>query len=115
MFSEKKIIIEVNKVELLRIFIDESGIELQEHIVEKIRNFSIVLKNKKQLPSFLKVINFAGIFIMDFVKYQKDFRPLLKETERSKWKWEKDFSTYVNNYRDTQQGYSLNNKPNLGT
>ncbi|KAL0443857.1 UNVERIFIED_CONTAM: movement protein [Sesamum latifolium] len=29
-----------------------------------------------------------GIFIKDFAKYRKDFRPLLKETESSKWKWE---------------------------
>ncbi|KAL0458255.1 UNVERIFIED_CONTAM: movement protein [Sesamum latifolium] len=29
-----------------------------------------------------------GIFIKDLAKYRKDFRPLLKETESSKWKWE---------------------------
>ncbi|KAL0399295.1 UNVERIFIED_CONTAM: putative enzymatic polyprotein [Sesamum radiatum] len=70
------------------ILIDETGIELQEHIVEKIRNFSDVLKDKKHLQSFLGVVNFAGIFIKDLAKYRKDFRPLLKETESSKWKWE---------------------------
>ncbi|KAL0367106.1 UNVERIFIED_CONTAM: hypothetical protein Sradi_3600700 [Sesamum radiatum] len=36
------------------------GIELQEHIVEKIRNFPDVLKDKKHLQSFLGVVNFAG-------------------------------------------------------
>ncbi|KAK4390291.1 movement protein [Sesamum angolense] len=41
------------------ILIDEAGIELQEHIVEKIRNFPDVLKDKKQLQSFLGVVNFA--------------------------------------------------------
>ncbi|KAL0427493.1 UNVERIFIED_CONTAM: movement protein [Sesamum latifolium] len=70
------------------ILIDEAGIELQDHIVEKIRNFSDVLKDKKHLQSFLGVVNFAGIFIKDLAKYRKDFRPLLKETESSKWKWE---------------------------
>ncbi|KAK4400732.1 hypothetical protein Sango_1179300 [Sesamum angolense] len=70
------------------ILIDEAGIELQEHIVEKIRNFPDVLKDKKQLQSFLGVVNFAGIFIKDLAKYRKDFRPLLKETESGKWKWE---------------------------
>ncbi|KAL0313500.1 UNVERIFIED_CONTAM: movement protein [Sesamum radiatum] len=59
-----------------------------EHIVEKIRNFSDVLKDKKHLQSFLGVVNFAGIFIKDLAKYRKDFRPVLKETESSKWKWE---------------------------
>ncbi|KAL0386447.1 UNVERIFIED_CONTAM: hypothetical protein Slati_4602000 [Sesamum latifolium] len=70
------------------ILIDRTGIELQDHIVEKIRNFSDVLKDKKQLQSFLRVVNFAGIFIKYLAKYRKDFRLLLKEIESSKWKWE---------------------------
>ncbi|KAL0285780.1 UNVERIFIED_CONTAM: putative enzymatic polyprotein [Sesamum radiatum] len=86
--SEKKATIAVNKIEFLGILIDETGIELQEHIVKKIRNFPDVLKDKKHLQSFLGVVNFAGIFIKDLAKYRKDFRPLLKETESSKWKWE---------------------------
>ncbi|KAL0355738.1 UNVERIFIED_CONTAM: Enzymatic polyprotein [Sesamum radiatum] len=86
--SEKKATIAVNKIEFLGILIDETGIELQEHIMEKIRNFPDVLKDKKHLQSFLGVVNFADIFIKDLAKYRKDFRPLLKETESSKWKWE---------------------------
>ncbi|KAL2253060.1 UNVERIFIED_CONTAM: putative enzymatic polyprotein, partial [Sesamum indicum] len=69
------------------ILIDEAGIELLDHIVENIRNFPDVLKDKKQLQSFLGVVNFVGIFIKDLTRYRKDFRPLLKETESSKWKW----------------------------
>ncbi|KAL0342391.1 UNVERIFIED_CONTAM: movement protein [Sesamum calycinum] len=69
-------------------FSTPQGIELQEHIVEKIRNFPDTLKDKKQLQSFLGVVNFAGIFIKDLAKYRRDFRPLLKETESAKWKWE---------------------------
>ncbi|KAL0313309.1 UNVERIFIED_CONTAM: hypothetical protein Sradi_5730200 [Sesamum radiatum] len=34
------------------------------------------------------VVNFASIFIKDLAKYRKNFRPLLNETERFKWKWE---------------------------
>ncbi|KAL2237710.1 UNVERIFIED_CONTAM: Enzymatic polyprotein [Sesamum indicum] len=86
--SEKKATIAVNKIEFLGILIDETGIELQDHIMEKIRNFPDVLKDKKQLQSILGVVNFAGIFIKDLARYRKDFRPLLKETESSKWKWE---------------------------
>ncbi|KAL0404092.1 UNVERIFIED_CONTAM: putative enzymatic polyprotein [Sesamum radiatum] len=71
-----------------RILINETGIELQDHILEKIHNFSVVLKDKKHLQSFLGVVNFAGIFIKDLAKYKKDFRSLLKKTESSKWKWE---------------------------
>ncbi|KAL0391526.1 UNVERIFIED_CONTAM: movement protein [Sesamum latifolium] len=60
------------------------GIELQDHIVEKIFYFSDELKDKKHLQSFLGDVNFAGIFIKDLAKYRKDFRPLLKEIESSK-------------------------------
>ncbi|KAL0289732.1 UNVERIFIED_CONTAM: Enzymatic polyprotein [Sesamum angustifolium] len=86
--SEKKATTMVNKIEFLGILIDETGIELQEHIVENIRNFLDVLKDKKHLQSFLGVVNFPGIFIKDLTKYKKDFQPLLKETESAKWKWE---------------------------
>ncbi|KAL2249825.1 UNVERIFIED_CONTAM: putative enzymatic polyprotein, partial [Sesamum indicum] len=76
--SEKKATIAVNKIEFLGILIDEIGIELQDHIGEKICNFPNVLKDKKQLQSFLGVVNFAGIFIKDLARYRKDFRSLLK-------------------------------------
>ncbi|KAL0402449.1 UNVERIFIED_CONTAM: Enzymatic polyprotein [Sesamum latifolium] len=82
--SEKKATIAVNKIEFLGILIDESVIELQDHIVEKIHNFPDILKDKKHLQNFLGVVNFVGIFIKDLAKYRKDFRPLLKETESSK-------------------------------
>ncbi|KAK4383935.1 hypothetical protein Sango_3106600 [Sesamum angolense] len=90
------------------ILIDEAGIELQEHIVEKIRNFPDVLKDKKQLQSFLGVVNFAGIFIKDLAKYRKDFWPLLKETESAKWKWEEIHTKRV---RELKQVF--NNLPKL--
>ncbi|KAL0362824.1 UNVERIFIED_CONTAM: Enzymatic polyprotein [Sesamum calycinum] len=106
--SEKKATIAVNKIEFLGILIDEAGIELQEHIVEKIRNFPDVLKDKKQLQSFLGVVNFAGIFIKDLAKYRKDFRPLLKETESSKWKWEEIHTQRVRELKQV-----CNNLPKL--
>ncbi|KAL2232593.1 UNVERIFIED_CONTAM: putative enzymatic polyprotein [Sesamum indicum] len=106
--SEKKATIAVSKIELLGILIDEAGIELQDHIVEKIRNFSDVLKDKKQLQSFLGVVNFAGIFIKDLARYRKDFRPLLKETESSKWKWEEIHTKRVRELKQV-----CNNLPKL--
>ncbi|KAL0313597.1 UNVERIFIED_CONTAM: Enzymatic polyprotein [Sesamum radiatum] len=99
--SEKKATIAVNKIEFLGIFIDETGIELQDHIVEKIHNFPDILKDKKHLQSFLGVVNFAGIFIKDLAKYRKDFRPLLKETESSKWKWEEIHTQRVRELKQT--------------
>ncbi|KAL0317308.1 UNVERIFIED_CONTAM: Enzymatic polyprotein [Sesamum angustifolium] len=84
------------------------GIELQEHIVEKIRNFPDILKDKKQLQSFLGVVNFAGIFIKDLAKYRKDFRPLLRETESTKWKWEEIHTQRVRELKQV-----CNNLPKL--
>ncbi|KAL0349700.1 UNVERIFIED_CONTAM: Enzymatic polyprotein [Sesamum radiatum] len=106
--SEKKATIAVNKIEFLGILIDETGIELQEHIVEKIRNFPDILKDKKHLQSFLGVVNFAGIFIKDLAKYRKDFRPLLKETESAKWKWEEIHTQRVRKLKQV-----CNNLPKL--
>ncbi|KAL0298598.1 UNVERIFIED_CONTAM: Enzymatic polyprotein [Sesamum radiatum] len=93
--SEKKATIAVNKIEFLGILIDEAGIELQEHIVEKIRNFPDILKDK-------------GIFIKDLAKYRKDFRPLLKETESAKWKWEEIHTQRVRELKQV-----CNNLPKL--
>ncbi|KAL0290146.1 UNVERIFIED_CONTAM: Enzymatic polyprotein [Sesamum calycinum] len=89
-------------------FSTPQGIELQEHIVEKIRNFPNILKDKKQLQSFLGVVNFAGIFIKDLAKYRKDFRPLLKETDSAKWKWEEIHTQRVRELKQV-----CNNLPKL--
>ncbi|KAL0403973.1 UNVERIFIED_CONTAM: movement protein [Sesamum radiatum] len=54
----------------------------------------LVLSEKKATIAVNKIeflgilIDETGIFIKDLAKYRKDFRPLLKETESSKWKWE---------------------------
>ncbi|KAK4381437.1 putative enzymatic polyprotein [Sesamum angolense] len=79
-----------------------------EHIVEKIRNFPDILKDKKHLQSFLEVVNFAGIFIKDLAKYRKDFQPLLKETESAKWKWEEIHTQRVRELKQV-----CNNLPKL--
>ncbi|KAK4384420.1 hypothetical protein Sango_3062500 [Sesamum angolense] len=71
-------------------------------------NFPDVLKDKKQLQSFLGVVNFAGIFIKDLAKYRKDFRPLLKETESAKWKWEEIHTQRVRELKQV-----CNNLPKL--
>ncbi|KAL0389034.1 UNVERIFIED_CONTAM: hypothetical protein Scaly_0260500 [Sesamum calycinum] len=84
------------------------GIELQEHIVENIRNFPDILKDKKHLQSFLGVVNFVGIFIKDHAKYRKDFQPLLKETESVKWKWEEIHTQRVRELKQV-----CNNLPKL--
>ncbi|KAL0392716.1 UNVERIFIED_CONTAM: putative enzymatic polyprotein [Sesamum radiatum] len=90
------------------ILIDETGIELQEHIVEKIHNFPNVFKDKKHLQSFWGVVNFVGIFIKDLAKYRKNFWPLLKETESAKWNWEENHTQRVRELKQV-----CNNLPKL--
>ncbi|KAL0288060.1 UNVERIFIED_CONTAM: hypothetical protein Sradi_7110500 [Sesamum radiatum] len=54
----------------------------------------LMLSEKKTTIAVNKIeflgilIDETDIFIKDLAKYRKDFRPLLKETENSKWKWE---------------------------
>ncbi|KAL2226516.1 UNVERIFIED_CONTAM: Enzymatic polyprotein [Sesamum indicum] len=76
--SEKKATIAVNRIEFLGILIDETGIELQDHIVEKIRNFSRCTQRQEAIAKLLG----------RSCKIQKVFPTILKETESSKWKWE---------------------------
>ena len=77
--SEKKAVIASRKMEFLGIEIDVTGIILQNHIVQKVQGFPEDLKEKKQLQSFLGVVNFAGCFINNLAKYRKVFSPLLKK------------------------------------
>ena len=49
--SEKKVVIATRKIEFLGVEIDETGIVLQDHIVEKIQKFPEKLVDKKQLQS----------------------------------------------------------------
>ncbi|KAK4406342.1 movement protein [Sesamum angolense] len=49
-----------------------------------------------------------GIFIKDLAKYRKDFRPLLKETESAKWKWEEIHTQRVHELKQV-----CNNLPKL--
>ncbi|KAK4383858.1 hypothetical protein Sango_3112400 [Sesamum angolense] len=49
-----------------------------------------------------------GIFIKDLAKYRKDFRPLLKETESAKWKWEE-----IHTQRVRELKHVYNNLPKL--
>ena len=62
--SKKKSIIGESKIEFLGLIIDSEGIELQSHILEKIKNFVEKLIDRKQLQRFLGILNYAEGFIM---------------------------------------------------
>ncbi|KAK4402399.1 movement protein [Sesamum angolense] len=64
---------------------DRNKIEATLKIKEecKYNNPGFLVRNHDEI----KKVN-PGIFIKDLAKCRKDFRPLLKETESVKWKWE---------------------------
>ena len=55
--SKKKSIIGEPKIEFLGLIIDSEGIELQNHILEKIKDFPEKIKDRKQLQRFLGLLN----------------------------------------------------------
>ena len=59
----KKTIIGETKIYFLGLIIDYEGIELQTHILEKIKNFPEKLSERKQLQRFLGILNYAEGFI----------------------------------------------------
>lgn len=77
--SERKSKLLQNKIEFLGMNIDGSGIELQNHILEKILNFPDKLKDKKQVQSFLGILNYASDFIHNLASLRKPFQDLLKK------------------------------------
>ncbi|KAK4390096.1 putative enzymatic polyprotein [Sesamum angolense] len=109
--------------ELMFVYIDDILIaskNMKDHI-KHLEIFSdachkegLVLSEKKATIAVNKIeflgilIDEAGIFIKDLAKYRKDFRPLLKETESTKWKWEE---IHTQRIRELKQ--VCNNLPKL--
>jgi hypothetical protein len=67
------------EIDFLGMEIDGKGIKLQSHILEKINTFPNKLRDKKQLQSFLGVLNYASDFIEDLASLRKPFQTLLKK------------------------------------
>ena len=80
--SKKKSIIGEQKIEFLGLLIDSEGIELQNHILEKIKDFPEKLTDRKQLQSFLGILNYAEGFIKNLADLRKPLRKLTSEKER---------------------------------
>ena len=57
--SKKKSIIGEQKIDFLGLLIDSEGIELQNHILEKIKYFLEKIIDRKQLQRFLGILNYA--------------------------------------------------------
>ncbi|KAK4406459.1 movement protein [Sesamum angolense] len=81
------------------------------------RNFSenpLAWWDRNKIEATLKILLRSkknanmSIFIKDLAKYRKDFRPLLKETESAKWKWEEIHTQRVRELKQV-----CNNLPKL--
>lgn len=77
--SEKKTNLLKEQIEFLGMKIDGKGIELQSHILEKINAFPDKLIDKKQVQSFLGILNYASDFIKNLAALRKPFQNLLKK------------------------------------
>ena len=87
--SKKKTIIGEPKIDFLGLIIDYEGIELQTHILEKIKNFLEKLSYRKQLQRFIGILNYAEGFIENLVDLKKPLRKLTSEKKRFDVKPEK--------------------------
>ena len=77
--SKKKSIIGEQKIEFLGLMIDFEGIELQNHILEKSKDFPERLTDRKQLQRFLGILNYAEGFIKNLADLRKPLRKLTSE------------------------------------
>ena len=77
--SERKTSLIQNAIDFLGMKIDGKGIELQSHILEKITSFPNKLIDKKQVQSFLGILNYASDFIKNLAELRKPFQNLLKK------------------------------------
>ena len=80
--SKKKSIIGEPKIEFLGLLIDSDGIELQNHILEKIKDFTEKITDRKQLQRFLGILNYAEGFIKNLADLRKPLHKLTSEKYR---------------------------------
>ena len=80
--SKKKPIVGEANIEFLGLIIDSKGIELQDHILEKIRDFLEKVTDKKQLQRFLGILNYEEGFIKNLTDLRKPLRKLTSEKQR---------------------------------
>ena len=70
--------------------INYEGIELQIHILEKIKNFPEKLSDRKKLQRFLVILNYAEGFIENLADLRKPLRKLTSEKQRFEFRKEQE-------------------------
>ena len=82
--NRKKISLFKNQIELLGLELENGKVKLQEHIVQKINNFSDKLEDLKTLQSFLGLLNYARSYIKNISQL---VRPLYSKTKNTRQKY----------------------------
>jgi len=83
--SAKKAEIAKNQIELLGLKIDQTVIEMQPHVCEKITNFPDQLTNRKQVERFLGCLNYISDFIPNLTWLRGPLQDLLKKRMNQQW------------------------------
>jgi hypothetical protein len=66
----------------LGLILNQTGLKLQEHIISEIREFPEKIEDKKQLQSFLGILNYGRNFIKNLSKKETLlFEKLKKDKE----------------------------------
>ena len=58
---------------MLRLELEDGQIKLQDHIVQKINNFTDKLKDLKTLQSFLRLLNYVRLYIKNLSRLAGPF------------------------------------------
>jgi len=77
--SEKKVLIEKEKIEFLGFDVGANEISLQPHISRKIMEYLDQLRTEKQIQGLLGLLNYASSYIPDLAKKKKDLQSLLRK------------------------------------
>ncbi|ADR03142.2 replicase [Sweet potato collusive virus] len=88
--SKKKAEIGKQKIEFLGVKIEQGGIELQPHIIDKILEKHIKIKSKKELQSILGLVNQIRNFLPNLSKILLPIQKKLKIKNEEVWEWTKE-------------------------
>ena len=81
--SERKMQLFQTEIDFVGMHINKGKLSLAEHITKKILEFSDQLKDRKQLQSFLGLLNCAADFIKDLASKRQSLTSKLKGTDKT--------------------------------
>ncbi|QZH55167.1 replicase [chicory mosaic cavemovirus] len=88
--SKKKAELGKEKIEFLGMQIEQGGLKIQQHIIDKILTKHIKIKNKKELQSVLGLLNQIRNFIPRLAEILQPLQKKLKIKKEEYWEWTKE-------------------------